>query len=182
MEKDFFSRRQFVKIGLCAAACVAVPRLALAGTAARELSFYHTHTGEALRLVYRENGSYVPSAMRALNHFLRDYRTGAIHEMDPALFDQLYALQQLVEAPGTYQVISGYRSPKTNQAMHSRSEGVAKRSLHMEGRAIDIRLPGKDLNLLHEAALTIQTGGVGYYPDSDFIHIDTGRVRRWGQS
>jgi uncharacterized protein YcbK (DUF882 family) len=175
-----FSRRDFIKLALCAGAFAAAPRLAWADQAPRALSFYNLHTGESLKLAYCENGRYVPSAMEALNHLLRDYRTGDIHPIDPSLFDQLYALQRRMETPGTYHVISGYRSPKTNQMLHAHSDGVANHSMHLEGRAMDIRLPGTDLALLHKAALSMNAGGVGYYPDSDFIHLDTGRVRRWG--
>lgn len=174
------SRRQFIKYGLCAVTAMAVPRLGWAAAPARELSFHHLHTGEKLSLAYYEHGKYVPSAMQELESFLRDWRTGDAHPVDPALFDQLYALQQRVETPGAYQVICGYRSPKTNQLLHAHSDGVASHSLHLEGRAIDVSLPGKDLALLHKAALDMQAGGVGYYPASDFIHLDTGRVRHWG--
>jgi uncharacterized protein YcbK (DUF882 family) len=175
-----FSRRQFLKMSLCAAAVVALPRAARASAPARELAFYHQHTGETLRLAYFENGRYIPSALQALNHLLRDWRTGDVHDIDPTLLDQLHALQQKVETPGAYQVICGYRSPKTNEMLHAHSEGVANHSLHLEGRAIDISLPGKDLAHLHKTALSLQAGGVGYYPASDFIHLDTGRVRQWG--
>ena len=174
------TRRQFIKLGLGATACMALPRFALASTPARELAFYNLHTEETLRLAYYENGAYVPGAMEALNHLLRDYRTGDTHPIDPALFDQLHRLQQLVETPGAFHVISGYRAPQTNQMLHAHSDGVANHSLHLEGRAMDIRLPGKDLSHLHQAALSMQAGGVGYYPESNFIHLDTGRVRRWG--
>jgi uncharacterized protein YcbK (DUF882 family) len=177
---DNFSRRQFVKLGLCAAATMALPRPVWATAPARQLSFYHTHTGESVRLAYFESGQYVPGALQEFNYFLRDWRTNDAHNIDPTLFDQLYALQQLVETPGAYHVICGYRSPKTNQMLHAHSEGVANHSLHLEGRAIDINLPGKNLALLHKASLGMQAGGVGFYPASDFIHIDTGRVRSWG--
>ena len=181
-----FSRRTFIKIGLCAAASLSAPRLAFANTSikelasAKELSFYNLHTDERLRLAFYENGRYVPSAMAELNHFLRDYRSGDVYPIDPALFEQLHTLQGLVETPGEFHVISGYRSPKTNKMLHAHSDGVANHSMHLEGRAIDIRLPGKDLGLLHKAALSMNAGGVGFYPGSDFIHLDTGRVRHWG--
>ncbi|MFZ4541472.1 MAG: DUF882 domain-containing protein [Rickettsiales bacterium] len=175
-----FSRRQFLKLGLCVAAAGALPRVAFAETPARVLSFYNLHTSESLRIAYHEFGAYVPSAMDALNHFLRDYRTGDAHPIDQALFDQLYALQHQMETTAPFHVISGYRAPQTNQMLHANSDGVARRSLHMDGRAIDIRLPGRDLANLHKAALAMQAGGVGYYPSSDFIHLDTGRVRQWG--
>lgn len=174
------SRRQFIKLGLGAATLLAMPRATWAASAARELSFYNNHTGEKLRLAYCENGEYIPSALQALNQFMRDHRTGDVHPIDPALFDQLFALQNLTETKGQYHVISGYRSPATNQALHNHSDGVAKRSLHMQGKAIDISLPGIELSALHKAALSMNAGGVGYYPSSDFVHIDTGRVRHWG--
>ena len=159
---------------------LAMPRFAWATIPQRQLAFYHLHTGESIRLAYVENGRYVPDALQELSHFMRDWRTGDAHPIDPALFDQLYALQHMVETPGPYHVICGYRSPKTNQMLHANSEGVANHSMHLEGRAMDIRLPGKDLASLHKAALSMNAGGVGFYPGSDFIHIDTGRVRRWG--
>jgi uncharacterized protein YcbK (DUF882 family) len=178
---QYLSRRQFLKLSLGAAASMAMmPRLAWATVPVKELAFYNLHTGEKLRLAFYENGRYLPSAMQALNHFLRDYRTGDVHPMDPALFEQLHTLQRLAETPGEFHVISGYRSPQTNQMLHAHSDGVASHSLHLEGRAIDIRLPGKDLALLHKAALGMNAGGVGYYPGSEFVHIDTGRVRHWG--
>ncbi len=157
-----------------------MPSLAWAKLPARKLSFYNLHTSEALQVTYSENGKYIPAALQELDHLLRDYRTGDVTAIDPALFDQLHALQHLVETPGTYHVISGYRSPKTNQMLNANSDGVAKHSLHMEGRAIDICLPGKKLTLLHKAALKMYAGGVGYYPQSNFIHLDTGRTRHWG--
>ena len=174
------SRRRFLQYGLCAASMAALPRMAWATTSAKELSFYHLHTGESLKLTYAEHGSYIPGALAELNHFMRDWRTGDVHAIDPQLLDQLHALQRLAGTPGAYNVICGYRSPKTNAMLHSHSEGVANHSLHLEGRAMDISLPGTELSQLHKAALSMQAGGVGYYPKSDFIHIDTGRVRRWG--
>lgn len=174
------SRRQFLQFGLGAAAVLTLPRMAWAAAPARNLSFYHLHTGESLKVTYAEDGQYIPSAMHELNHFMRDWRTGDVHAIDPALLDQLYALQHMVGTTGMYHVICGYRSPETNSMLHAHTEGVATHSLHLEGRAIDINLPGRDLSSLHKAALAMQAGGVGYYPHSDFIHIDTGRVRRWG--
>lgn len=175
-----FSRRQFIQFGLTAIGAAALPRVAWAVAPARKLSFYHLHTGESVRLTYAEHGLYIPEAMHELNHFLRDWRTDDAHPIDPALLDQLYALQSLVEKPGAYHVICGYRSSKTNEMLHARSGGVASRSLHLEGRAIDVSLPGIELSRLHKAALSLEAGGVGYYPASDFIHLDTGRVRKWG--
>ncbi len=147
--------------------------------ATRQLAFYHTHTGEKIRLAYFEYGQYQPDALAELNHFMRDWRTGAVHEIAPGLLDQLYALQAKVETPGAFNIICGYRSPATNEMLHEHSDGVAKHSLHMEGRAMDLSLPGSDLAHLHAAADSLRAGGVGYYPASDFIHMDTGRVRYW---
>ena len=110
---------------------------------------------------------------------LRDHRSDELTAMDPSLLDLLYNLQQKTQGHGPFHVISGYRSPSTNNKLRKNSKGVAKKSLHMQGRAIDIRLPGSELKTLQHAALSLQAGGVGYYPKSNFIHLDTGRVRFW---
>lgn len=146
---------------------------------ARQLAFLNTHTGDTFSDAYWENGNYVPDAMAAINHVMRDHRSGEAHAIDPRLLDQLHTLKGLVEAPAPFQIISGYRSPATNAALHENSSGVATRSLHMDGRAIDIRVRGVELPRLRDAALGMSAGGVGYYEASDFIHVDTGRVRRW---
>ena len=146
---------------------------------ARQLAFVNTHTGDTFSDAYWENGAYVPDAMAAINNVMRDHRSGEVHAIDPRLLDQLHNLNALVEASAPFQIISGYRSPATNAALHEGSSGVATRSLHMDGRAIDIRIRGVDLPRLRDAALGMSAGGVGYYEASDFIHIDTGRVRRW---
>lgn len=146
---------------------------------ARQLSFVNTHTGDTFSAAYWENGAYVPEAMSAVNNVMRDHRSGEVHAIDPRLLDQLHTLKGLVEASAPFQIISGYRSPVTNAALHEQSSGVATRSLHMEGRAIDIRVGGVQLPRLRDAALGMSAGGVGYYEASDFIHVDTGRVRRW---
>lgn len=146
---------------------------------ARRLSFLNTHTGDTFSDAYWQAGNYVREALAAINHVMRDHRSGEVHEIDPRLLDQLHALKGLVEASAPYQIISGYRSPATNAALHANSNGVATRSLHMQGRAIDIRVAGVALTRLRDAALGMSAGGVGYYEASDFIHIDTGRVRRW---
>lgn len=151
----------------------------LAASQARQLAFVNTHTGDTFRDAYWENGNYVPGAMAAINHVMRDHRSGEVHAMDPRLLDQLHGLKTLVGASAPFQIISGYRSPATNAALHEQSNGVATRSLHMDGRAIDIRVGGVDLAQLRDAAIGMQAGGVGYYQASDFIHVDTGRVRRW---
>ncbi len=174
------SRRTLLSTALATAgAGVLVPSVK-AQTSARDLSFYHIHTGEKISLTYFADGQYQPDALAALNHFLRDWRTGDVHDIDPRVFDQLVALQAKVDTGGAFNVICGYRSPATNAMLHERSERVATHSLHMEGPAMDLCLPGKDLSQLHEAALSLKAGGVGYYPASNFIHMDTGPVRRWG--
>jgi uncharacterized protein YcbK (DUF882 family) len=147
---------------------------------ARSLRLYNTHTGERVEVVYRLGDAYLPAAVRRLEHHLRDHRTGDVHAFDPELFDLLADLAAAVGRPGAeFHVISGYRSPQTNEMLRARTTGVAKRSLHMEAQAIDVRLPGVDTARLRDAALDLGRGGVGYYARSDFIHIDTGRVRRW---
>lgn len=145
----------------------------------RRLSLVNTHTGDAFADAYWEAGNYVPDALSAINHVMRDHRSGDVHAIDPRLLDQLTDLRAQVGAAAPYQIISGYRSPASNAAMHAASSGVASRSLHMDGRAIDIRIRGVDLTRLRDAAIAMGRGGVGYYPDSDFVHVDTGRVRRW---
>jgi uncharacterized protein YcbK (DUF882 family) len=146
---------------------------------ARVLSFVNTHTGESFSDAYWQGGDYVSDAMAAINQVMRDHRSGEVHAIDPRLLDQLHRLKGDVAASAPFQIISGYRSPVTNAALHERSSGVATRSLHMDGRAIDIRVGGVDLPRLRDAAIAMQAGGVGYYEASDFIHLDTGRVRRW---
>ncbi|ANP47648.1 DUF882 domain-containing protein [Candidatus Viadribacter manganicus] len=150
-----------------------------APTQARQLSFLNTHTGDTFVGAYWERGDYVTDAMSAINQVMRDHRSGEVHAIDPRLLDQLHTLKGLVGASSPFQIISGYRSPVTNAALHEQSSGVATRSLHMEGRAIDIRVRGVELPRLRDAALGMSAGGVGYYEASDFIHVDTGRVRRW---
>ena len=146
---------------------------------ARALSFVHLHTSERLSLEYAREGAYLSEALDALNHLLRDLRTGDVAPFDPALFDLLYRLCAACQATTPFQIISGYRSPATNAALRERSQGVASGSLHMRGKAIDIRVAGVSLATLRDAAIALQLGGVGYYPGSNFVQVDTGRVRRW---
>ncbi len=146
---------------------------------ARMLSFYHTHTGKTLDVVYYENGDYAESGMGQINAFLLDFRTGDVAEMDPKLMDILYDVRAELGSDETYEVISAFRSPKTNEMLRSRSGGVARNSQHLLGNAIDVRLRGVDTAELRDTALALQRGGVGYYQKSDFVHMDTGRVRRW---
>lgn len=145
----------------------------------RSLSFVHTHTGETLSCVYFAAGSYEPATLERVNHFLRDFRTGDVHPIDPGVLDILFALRVRADRDDPFHVISGYRSPKTNAMLRGRSRGVAEHSLHMQGRAIDVRLPGFPTRALRGLALDMRRGGVGYYPASDFVHLDTGRIRSW---
>jgi uncharacterized protein YcbK (DUF882 family) len=144
------------------------------------LHMFHTHTGETIDVVYRHGNEYVPAALTKLNEFLRDHRTGAVHDYDPRLFDLLATLERSIGRPGAeIDVICGYRSPWSNAFLRRRSSGVAEHSLHMQAEAIDIRIPGISTLALRNAALALHLGGVGYYPVSDFVHVDVGRVRQW---
>ena len=151
----------------------------LAPVEGRRLSFHHTHTGENLAVCYFDAGAYLAEGMHRVQHLFRDFRSGQAHEVDGALLDILHALQRLADRDGAYEIISAYRSPGTNAQLRRQSKGVATRSLHMEGRAIDVRLPGFSTRRLAELARGLQRGGVGLYTASDFIHVDTGRVRSW---
>jgi len=144
------------------------------------LHFYHTHTGERLDIVYRRGSTYIPEAIAQLDHYLRDHRTGDVHPFDPRLFDLLFNLTRAVGHPGgEIDVICGYRTPWSNAFLRRHSSGVARHSLHMQAMAIDIRMPGVPTSLLRDAALKLKRGGVGYYRQSDFVHVDVGRVRQW---
>ena len=145
----------------------------------RALDFTHLHTGERLSVEYFSAGQYLPPALAQINHLLRDFRSGEAGTMDPALLDLLHRLKQLTGTRRSFEIISGYRSTSTNDALHRRSTGVAVKSLHMTGRAIDVRLADVPLARLRDAALSLRGGGVGYYVDSNFVHVDTGRVRAW---
>jgi uncharacterized protein YcbK (DUF882 family) len=161
-----------------------LPFLAVSGTSPAlqdgHLRLYHTHTGERLDIVYRHGAAYVPEALAKLDHFLRDHRTGEVHHFDPRLFDVLRDSTQAVGRPDAeIYIICGYRAPESNEYLRTHTSGVAKNSLHMQAEAIDVRLPGTRTSQFRDAALALGRGGVGYYPASDFIHVDVGRVRRW---
>ena len=173
-------RRALLRAGAAGLVTAALPGLAYAAApAVRKLKLENLHTGEKLAADYCVNGCYDQSALKAINHVLRDYRNGEEHPMDPRLLDLLHELNGRLETDAPFQVISGYRSPASNAAMHERSNGVAKNSLHMQGMAIDIRVPGRALNAVHDNARALGSGGVGLYPTSDFVHVDVGRVRYW---
>ncbi len=145
-----------------------------------KLRLYNVHTGKRVDVPYRRGDRYLPEGLRALDDFLRDYRTGDEKDFDPALFDLLHDLASKVDKPDAeIQVISGYRSPKSNEFLRRTRQGVAQKSLHMQAQAIDIRIPGVQCATLQQAALSLKRGGVGFYPELDFVHVDTGRVRRW---
>ncbi len=174
------SRRHFLtSLAAGSLALGARPARAAAAAPSRALHFNHLHTGETLAVEYFQAGRYQPDALAAVDHLLRDFRTGDVHTIDPALLDVLFDLHQAVEARRSFEVISGYRSPATNAALRQKSEGVAAHSLHMSGKAIDIRVGGVSLAGLRRSALALAKGGVGYYPASNFVHVDTGRVRAW---
>lgn len=192
------ARRSFLQAGLglgVAGAAMAIAPLAFAdvdpigdllarttAASARRLAFDNLHTGERLDVAYWEDGAYVPQALAAVNHVLRDHRNNEVHAIEPQLLDLLTALSHRLGAGPNFEVISGYRSPETNALLHAQSGEVAQGSLHMYGKAIDIRMAGLNVAYLRDAALGLDMGGVGYYPESDFVHVDVGRVRRWSGS
>lgn len=173
------SRRRLLLAAAVVSPLVGAATRSIAAAVPRDLSFVHLHTGEKLEVAYFDRGTYRPDALAALNHLLRDFRSGDVGVIDPALFDLLHALRRTTASREPFQVISGFRSSATNETLRLRSSGVASASLHRSGRAIDVRLAGVTLERLRDAARSLQFGGVGYYPRSDFVHVDTGRVRFW---
>jgi uncharacterized protein YcbK (DUF882 family) len=175
------SRRHFLRQAAALGATALLPAgVVLARTVQRRtLSFVHTHTGERLSSVYFDDGRYVAGELTRINHLLRDFRTGDVHIIDPPVLDILADLRVLADRDEAFEVISGYRSVQTNAELHRHSNGVAEHSLHIEGRAIDVRLPGVPTARLRDLALGMGRGGVGFYRDSDFVHLDNGRIRHW---
>jgi uncharacterized protein YcbK (DUF882 family) len=174
-------RRQFLLrtlTGMAGITALGRSSAALAAEA-QSLSFYHIHTAETLKVTYREHGELIAGALDEVNYFLRDFRTEQTFPIDVALLDKLNRLYGEFETRGHFEVISGYRSPKTNEALRHVTSGVAEHSLHVRGRAIDIRLTSAKTDKLRDAAIALQSGGVGYYPASNFVHIDTGAFRTW---
>ena len=178
------NRRDFLKLSACAITASFLPLPALAAVlsesdAKRHLAFYNTHTGESTDVCFYENGEYCLKSLNQINHVLRDHRTNEVKPIDLKLLDRLYALKVKIGAKSPFHVISGYRSHATNAMLRKRSSGVARTSFHTRGKAIDIRLPGYDTRKLRNAGVSLQSGGVGYYKDSNFVHLDTGPVRSW---
>jgi len=189
-ENKIVSRRDFLGglaalAGACAVsspAFASIPKFQASALVkpARFLAFDNLHTGETTKVTYWEKGGYVKGALAEINHILRDYRNGEVKNIDTALLDQLFILHNKLGSRSAFQVISGYRSPASNAMLHANSGQVAKKSMHLQGKAIDIRLSDCALSHLHNAALSMNAGGVGYYPESQFVHIDTGKIRTWG--
>lgn len=178
------SRREFLRFGLLVAVAGLAPfpvQAAMREIAARErsLALYNTHTGESLNTVYWAEGAYIPQALSEINYVLRDHRNNEIKSISPELLDLVREINSMVGGNQPVQIISGYRSPTTNKKLAALSNGVAKHSMHLDGKAIDIRVPGRQLVHVRSAALKLQGGGVGFYPKSDFVHVDVGRVRQW---
>jgi uncharacterized protein YcbK (DUF882 family) len=201
-------RRRLIKAGALAAAALLAPGIALSdewvrlparstvvrsrfvrarflaprpasNPSMRRLAMYNVHTDERLDLVYYENGRYIPEALSEVDYFFRDFRANEVKPIDPRLLDLLSDIHGGLDSSKPFNLVSGYRSPATNAWLASRGEGVARHSMHIEGRAADINLPGRQLSFLQRVALAMRAGGVGYYPRSDFVHVDTGRVRWW---
>ncbi len=176
------TRRGFLQLGVTALTCMAA-RPALAALprvkGVKALAFHNLHTDERLRVTYWQDGKYSPAAHERINHILRDHYSGGVRNMDIRLMDLLYDLQRRLGNDSPLEIISGYRSPRTNLRLASSTSGVASRSYHTRGMAIDIRLPGTPLPRLHTAALAMRRGGVGYYPNSQFVHVDVGPLRKW---
>ena len=174
-------RRRFLGRALAATGALlpVTAAAAVEGAAAREANFYNTHTGKSLTALYWEHGHYVPDRLTKIDYVLRDFRTGDVHRIDPELVDLVHRLRLAMGYDGPVHVISGYRSPKTNAMLARRSSKVAKNSYHMKGMAIDLRLPGRPLEDVCAAAISLGSGGVGFYPGPQFVHLDTGPVRAW---
>ena len=168
-----------MKSAVAVTAATAMPFGSVFATQQRDIAFYHTHTRKKLSVVYAANGKYIAPALHQIDNFLADFRTGGIKRIDPHLLDLIHDIRESLGSKGTYEVISAYRSPETNSMLRAKSNGVAKNSQHLLGNAIDVRLSDVKTAELRDAALAMKRGGVGYYADSDFVHIDIGRVRRW---
>ena len=184
MDYNMISRRSFIRAGAISTAAILFPGPVMAAARSlspteRSLAFYNTHTGERFKSVYWAMGEYLPEALTGIDRILRDHRTGEIKPIDRQLLDLLFTLKGKLGSENEFHIISGYRSPASNSLLNKKSSGVAKKSFHLNGKAIDISLPGSDLSKLRSAALALKGGGVGYYPDSNFVHLDVGPFRQW---
>jgi uncharacterized protein YcbK (DUF882 family) len=182
--QNFKLRRSILKAGIAFALTGASIRPVLADfeqkkKTVRELAFYNLHTGESLKTDYWAEGDYLPDALADINHILRDFRNNQILPIETPLLDLLHKLHTTLGTSQPFHIVSGYRSPETNALLTANSDGVAKDSLHMQGKAIDLYIEGTPLNELRHAAIRLHGGGVGYYPNSNFVHVDTGHIRSW---
>ena len=176
----FSNRRTFLKMSVSAAlSLLPFSAMAVQSPEHQILSFYNIHTGESLSTCYRSHGKLIHRAVGRISTIMRDHRTGEIKPVDPDLLDLLHRIVMKIKAAEPISIISGYRSPETNAALRRVTRGVAKNSLHMKGRAIDIRVPGFRTEEIRKLAIGLHSGGVGYYPASDFVHLDTGPVKAW---
>jgi uncharacterized protein YcbK (DUF882 family) len=181
------TRRQVIKAGLAASALLLTPwqawakvGKALVDLPERTVNLYNTHTGEMLsKFVYWQDGNYIKDAFDEISYLLRDHRTDEVHPFDPLVIDQVFAIGRKLNARQPFEIFSGFRTAETNQELRHRSRRVARHSLHIEARAIDLRLPGVPVRQLRTAALSLRDGGVGYYPKRGFVHLDSGPVRHW---
>ena len=177
-------RRKLITMGLAAMAPALIPGAAMAAIhlipkRSRSLSFYNLHTGESLKTTYFAKGRYISGALHEVNYILRDWRRNEVKPIDPRLLDLLFGIHHRLETSQPFQIISGYRTPRTNAMLRFNSEGVAAHSLHLDGKAIDICVEGRSLANVRRAAISMFGGGVGYYPRTGFVHVDTGRLRYW---
>lgn len=174
------ARRRFVQLGVAGMAAMIVPGRGIAAAAeTRVLALRSLHTGEFVRATYWAAGRYLGEGLSQINRLLRDHRTNDVHPIDPRLLSLLDDLHGRLGTHEPFEVISGYRSPATNATLVSTTNGVSPTSLHVVGMAIDIRVPGRPLHAVRDTAMELRAGGVGYYPESDFVHVDVGRVRSW---
>ncbi len=178
------SRRRVLSLGLTAIALSSIPYKSLAAVQnillpERRLCFYNPYTKEKLETAYWREGRYIPEGITGINHILRDIRTGKVKDMDKKLLDLLFALNQELGNSKPFHIISGYRTPKSNALLRKRNKGVAKKSLHIYGKAVDIHVPSYDLRDVRRAAIRLKGGGVGYYPHSNSLHLDVGSIRYW---
>jgi uncharacterized protein YcbK (DUF882 family) len=178
------NRRTFLRFGIIAAVSCVIPGVTYASVnkllePERRICLHNLHTKEDINIAYWKNGDYVDDALHQLNYIFRDHYSGAVTTIDPKLFDFLFAIHQHIQSTEPFHLISGYRTKKTNEWLRRRNRNVSKRSLHIRGKAADIRLPEHKLKILRRAAYQLREGGVGYYPRSNFVHVDVGKVRFW---